>query len=138
MAVKDDRSDVCSNWDPWIQNDGCIILYAGITKVFSAINTRLIANVFIKTASASLLKETNYEELISSFLTGIDKIWILINIFNYFADQILRLQGRCICQPGFFGDDCSETLWGTPAPQKSTNGDYMKGIIKIVWYNWDS
>lgn len=30
-------------------------------------------------------------------------------------------QGRCICKPGFFGDDCSQTLYGTPAAQKSTN-----------------
>lgn len=138
MAVKDDRSDVCSNWDPWIQNDGCIILYAGITKVFSAINTDSLLTSLLKQPVHRSWKKQTTKNWYLLFLTGIDKIWILINIFNYFADQILRLQGRCICQPGFFGDDCSETLWGTPAPQKSTNGDYMKGIIKIVWYNWDS
>lgn len=52
---KDDRSDVCSNCDPGIKN--MAVVYTGNTNMFFLIIRRIIANVFIKMASASLLNE---------------------------------------------------------------------------------
>ncbi|XP_055995838.1 uncharacterized protein LOC125646492 [Ostrea edulis] len=38
-------------------------------------------------------------------------------------------QGKCICQYGFFGDDCSQTLGGIKASQKSTSS---KGAVSFT------